>query len=109
FPGRNPLAFFAGLARKYGDIAHVYMGGEHVFLGSAPKLARDARVTHQRNFTKGRGLQRAKRLLGEGLLTSEGAVHVRQRRLMQPAFHRDRIASYASVMSDYADRTRSSG
>jgi cytochrome P450 len=55
---------------------------------------------------KGRGLDRAKRLLGEGLLTSEGAVHVRQRRLMQPAFHRDRIASYAKVMTEYADRTR---
>ena len=107
FPGRNPLAFFAGLARKYGDIAHVYMGGEHVFLVSDPKLVRDVLVTHQRNFTKGRGLQRAKRLLGEGLLTSEGAVHVRQRRLMQPAFHRDRIASYAAVMTGYADRCRS--
>ena len=44
---------------------------------------------------KGRGLERAKRLLGEGLLTSEGAIHLRQRRLMQPAFHRDRIAAYA--------------
>jgi cytochrome P450 len=45
-------------------------------------------------------------LLGEGLLTSEGATHLRQRRLMQPAFHRDRIAAYADTMVAYADRLR---
>src|SRR5207302_6887374 len=42
----------------------------------------------------------------EGLLTSEGAHHLRQRRLMQPAFHRDRIAGYGDVMVGYADRMR---
>jgi cytochrome P450 len=51
-------------------------------------------------------LQRAKRLLGEGLLTSEGDFHRRQRRIAQPAFHRDRIASYAEKMVEYAARTR---
>jgi cytochrome P450 len=61
-------------------------------------------VTNQRNFLKGRGLERARKLLGQGLLTSEGATHLRQRRLMQPTFHRDRISSYASVMTEYADR-----
>jgi cytochrome P450 len=103
-PGRNPLVFFTDLARTYGDVARVHMGGEHVVLVSDPRLVRDILVTHQRNFTKGRGLQRAKRLLGEGLLTSEGPVHVRQRRLIQPAFHRDRIAGYAAAMTAYADR-----
>jgi cytochrome P450 len=62
-------------------------------------------VTHNSNFVKGRALQRAKRLLGQGLLTSEGDLHRRQRRLVQPAFHRQRIASYASVMVEHADRT----
>ena len=57
-------------------------------------------------FHKGLALQRAKRLLGEGLLTSEEDFHRRQRRLAQPAFHRARIASYASVMTDYASETR---
>src|SRR5204862_7709787 len=58
----------------------------------------------QRYFIKGRGLQRSKRLLGDGLLTSEGAVHVRQRRLIQPTFHRERISAYAKTMTGYADR-----
>jgi cytochrome P450 len=54
---------------------------------------------------KGLALQRAKRLLGEGLLTSEGDFHRRQRRLAQPAFHRHRITSYADVMTAYAAQT----
>ena len=60
-------------------------------------------VTHAHVFHKGRGLERAKRLLGEGLLTSEDPVHLRQRRMMQPAFHRDRIAGYAGVMTAHAE------
>ncbi|HEY7169498.1 MAG TPA: cytochrome P450 [Vicinamibacterales bacterium] len=107
-PGRNPLTFFTDVARTYGDVALVRMAGERLFILSHPRLVRDVLVTNQRNFRKGRGLERARRLLGEGLLTSEGAVHLRQRRLMQPAFHKDRIASYAAVMTDYADRIQRS-
>jgi cytochrome P450 len=95
------------MAQTHGDIAYVRVGGEHLYLLSHPDDIRDVLVTRQHLFAKGRGLERAKRLLGEGLLTSEGAVHRRQRRLMQPAFHRDRVASYAAVMTDYADRIRS--
>ena len=51
---------------------------------------------------KSRGLERAKRLLGEGLLTSEDPLHFRQRRLMQPAFHHERIAEYGRTMVEYA-------
>ena len=51
---------------------------------------------------KGHVLQRAKLLLGEGLLTSEGDFHLRQRRLVQPAFHRQRIAAYAREMVNRA-------
>ena len=72
-----------------------------------PDDIRDVLVTNKRNFVKGRGLQRAKRLLGEGLLTNEGDAHLRQRRLAQPAFHRDRIAGYAQTMVSYAQRAHS--
>ena len=107
-PGRDPLAFFTNLARTYGDVVYLRMAGEHLFLLSDPRHIRDVLVTHQRSFIKGRGLERARRLLGNGLLTSEGATHLRQRRLIQPAFHRDRIASYAAVMTEYADRVGTS-
>ncbi|MBZ5559832.1 MAG: cytochrome P450 [Acidobacteriia bacterium] len=107
-PGRDPLAFFTNLARTYGDLVSYRMGGEQLFFVNDPQIIKDILVTNARNFMKGRGLQRTKRILGEGLLTSEGAVHLRQRRLMQPAFHRDRIAGYGKTMVEYADRTRRS-
>ena len=105
-PGRDPLAFFSNLAREYGDLAYLRMGGEHLFIASNPADIKDVLVTHNQNFHKSRGLERVKILLGEGLLTSEDAFHLRQRRLMQPAFHRDRTAAYAATMVAYADRVR---
>ena len=106
--GANPLDFFTNLARTYGDVSTYRMAGEQLFLVNDPRLVRDILVTHNRNFTKSRGLERSKRLLGQGLLTSEGAMHLRQRRLMQPAFHRDRISGFGDLMVGYADRMRNS-
>ena len=102
---RDPLGFLGRLARDYGDVARVAMGTQPIVLLSHPDLVRDVLVTHGRNFTKGRGLERAQRLLGKGLLTSEGAFHLRQRRLAQPAFHRQRIAAYGDTMASFAART----
>ena len=104
--GGNPLDFFTTLARTYGDVSTYRMAGEQLFLVNEPQLIRDILVTHNKNFSKSRGLERSRRVLGQGLLTSEGAMHLRQRRLMQPAFHRDRIAGYGDLMAGYADRMR---
>ena len=101
---RDPLSFLQRLTKRYGDVARFWMGGQQMFLVNHPDHIRDVLVTHNSNFVKGRALQRAKRLLGQGLLTSEGELHRRQRTLVQPAFHRQRIASYASVMVEHADR-----
>jgi cytochrome P450 len=103
---RDPLGFLAGLARIYGDIAHFKLGPQNVYLFNHPDYIKDVLVTRQRNFVKSRGLVLAKRFLGEGLLTSEGEFHRRQRQLVQPAFHRQRINSYANVMVDFGARTR---
>jgi cytochrome P450 len=105
-PGRDTLAMLTGFAREYGDVTFLRLGGERCYFINHPQYVRDVLVTNQRNFTKSRGLERAKLLLGEGLLTSEGQHHLRQRRLIQPAFHRERIAGYGAVMVDYADRMR---
>src|ERR1051325_7315900 len=105
-PGRDPLAFFTALARDYGDVAYVRLAGERLFVVSDPAVIKDVLVTHNQNFHKSRGLEKIKILLGEGLLTSEDGFHLRQRRLMQPAFHRDRIAAYASTMVSYGDQVR---
>jgi cytochrome P450 len=63
-----------------------------------PDLVKEILVTRQHDFSKSRGLEWAKLFLGEGLLTSEGEFHTRQRRLAQPAFHRQRIGAYAEDM-----------
>src|SRR5207248_3920928 len=63
------------------DLMSYRMGSERIVLVSAPHLIKDILVTHSRNFHKGRGLERSKRLLGEGLLTSEGAVRSEERRV----------------------------
>src|SRR5262247_2895544 len=99
---RDPIRFLTNLTNRYGDLVYFKLGPQPVFLVNNPDYIRDALVTHNKNFMKGEGLQRAKRLLGEGLLTSEGEFHLRQRRLAQPAFHRQRIAGYAATMVEYA-------
>jgi len=105
---RRPADFLLESARTYGDVSHYRLGLMHVFLIAHPDLIRDVMVTHQHELLKGYGLKWAKQFLGEGLLTSEGEFHTRQRRLSQPAFHRQRIAGYADVMAGYAVRRRES-
>jgi len=102
---KQPIRFLTSLARDYGDVSHFSYGPQHLYFFNHPDLVRDVLVTKSASFMKGRALQRAKRLLGEGLLTSEGEFHRRQRRLAQPAFHRDRIQQYAAVMIDRAEAT----
>ena len=99
---RDAIGLLTRLARQYGDVPQ--LGPEQVTLLNHPDYIRDVLVTHQRNFTKSRALQWAKFILREGLLTSEGEVHVRQRRLAQPAFQRQRIPTYGAVMAAYAQR-----
>jgi cytochrome P450 len=101
---RDPVSFMERITREYGDIVYFKLGPQDVYFLNHPDFIKDVLVTHHQGFIKGRALQRSKRLLGEGLLTSEGQFHRRQRRLAQPAFHRQRIASYASVMTDYSVR-----
>jgi cytochrome P450 len=100
---RNPLAFLEKVAR-YGDVARFRLGPVFVYVVNDPELIRSVLVTRADAYHKGRALERARRLLGQGLLTSEDAAHLRQRRLMQPAFHRERIAGYGETMVRYAAR-----
>src|SRR4051794_4758463 len=99
---KDPTGFLSNLA-KLGDIAYFRLGPQPAYFVNHPDLIRDVLIVNAHKFHKGRALQRAKRLLGEGLLTAEGAKHLRQRRMIQPAFHRDRIAGYATSMVKYAE------
>lgn len=103
---RDPARHLVRLQREFGDVVYLNLGNQDVYFVSDPELIRDVFVTHNSNFTKSRVLQRSKVLLGEGLLTSEGSFHLRQRRLAQPAFHRDRLIGYSASMTALAARTR---
>jgi cytochrome P450 len=95
------LGFLQEMA-SFGDVSHVAVRDRHFYLLNHPELIQDVLVTHDQAFVKSRALQVARRLLGNGLLTSEGDFHLRQRRLVQPAFHRQRVAAYGEAMATYA-------
>lgn len=102
----RPLPFLTRLAREYGDAAHFRIGGTHLYFFAHPELVREVLIARNPSFIKGLALQRTKVVLGEGLLTSEGELHKRQRRLAQPAFHRQRIHHYGEQMVEKALHAR---
>ncbi len=101
---RRPLDVLTRWAREYGDILYYRFLNLRVYFLNRPEYIEDVLVTNFRKFKKGRGLESNRRLFGNGLLTSEGEFWRRQRRLCQPAFHQDRIPSYAQEMVEYAER-----
>ena len=90
------------LWQDYGDVVRIPSAVRTLYLVSDPELVKHILQDNNRNYVKGRGLQKAKALVGHGLLTSEGDFWRRQRRLMQPAFHRQRIADFVQTMTTAA-------
>jgi cytochrome P450 len=108
FRPANPIFLFQHLAETYGDIAHYKLAHNHIIFLNHPDYIREVLVVQNDNFIKERTVQRTKMLLGEGMITSEGAVHRAQRVAAQPAFHRQRTAEYAEVIVEEAARVRDS-
>lgn len=104
--GRDPLGFLTDCARRYGDFVQFRFGPRKVYLLNHPAYAEHVLTTHARQFKKTMGYRTPfmRRLFGEGLLTSEGQYWTRQRRLAQPAFHREHIARYATITREAAER-----
>jgi cytochrome P450 len=99
--GRDPLALFQRV-REHGDVVRIRFGPFQVYVLNSPGAIRQALVSEARKLEKGLNFGRPKRLIGNGLVMSEGESHHRQRRLMQPAFHRAEIARYMATMRDVA-------
>jgi cytochrome P450 len=108
FKPSNPILLFEHLAATYGRIAHYKLGWQHIVFINYPEFIREVLVNRQHEMIKERTQRRMKILLGEGLITSEGSFHMRQRRIAAPAFHRQRIAAYADVMTERAALRRAS-
>lgn len=105
---RDTLGFIAR-CRGYGDVVSMRFLYITAYFLYHPDDIEYVVSTNAKNFIKSRTLRSPffQRLVGNGLLTSEGEVWKRQRRLAQPAFHRQRINSYGGVMADYAERMSS--
>jgi len=91
----RPILLFEHLAKTYGPATHYRMMGTDILFLNHPDFVQEVLVTQSGNFIRERTLRRMKILLGEGLLTSNDPVHMQHRRIVAPAFHRQRIAAYA--------------
>ena len=100
---RDRLGMLLEVGRQYGPVVGLRFLNTRAFLLTDPEDIKHLLVDNHRNYLKGYGVQALKPTLGEGLLTSEDEFHKRQRRLVQPAFHRQRIEAYAEIMTRYAD------
>jgi cytochrome P450 len=100
----DPLGFFTRCAHEYGDIARYRVVHVTAFLLNRPDYIKYVLVDHSRDFIKGRVFRANRVLFGNGLITSEGDDWLQQRRLIQPAFHRQRIEAYGRIMVEYAER-----
>jgi cytochrome P450 len=98
---------FIERCRDYGDVVHTRFLYVHAYFLYNPDDIESLLVSNARSYRKAQSLRSPffHRLVGNGLVTSEGDFWRRQRRLAQPAFHRQRISSYADVMVDFASRT----
>ncbi|MGP4014870.1 cytochrome P450 [Saccharopolyspora sp. 5N708] len=120
-PGRWPLlghtpamlrhrSAFTSALREHGEVVKIYLGPKPTYFVTSPRLAHHVLATAGSSFRKGAMFDKFKPYLGNGLVLSDGAFHRRQRKLIQPAFHRERIAQYAQTMAraaaDLADSWR---
>ncbi len=103
----NPIRLVQELFATYGDIVYIRLGSMRQFLVSDPEAARHVLVTNHQNYTKGPGYEHLARLLGHGLITSEGERWRTHRRIVQPILRRERLAVFVRVMAEAAEEEAS--
>lgn len=102
---RDELDYLTRLVREYGDVCRVRVVNIPAYILSCPEDIEFVLITNHKNFIKSVYLRESRALLGQGILTSEGAFWRRQRRLLQPAFRHDHIATFTRTMLAYVRRT----
>lgn len=99
---RDPLGFLQHMS-QFGSVTGLKLGKLRVILLNRPELIHEVLVSNASNYVKGRGLEVAKRLLGEGLLTSEDPLHKQQRHLLQPVFQPRKVDLFAPTVSQCSE------
>jgi cytochrome P450 len=97
----RPFSFLSSL-RSHGEVVRIYLGPLPVYLVTTPELAWQVLAIDADKFDKGMVFDKIRPLFGNGILNSDGDFHRRQRRLVQPAFHRKQIAGYVQTMATAA-------
>ncbi len=99
---QSTIDFLTDNARRYGDFVHYGGFNRNIFQFNHPELIQELLINDEPRNVRGIVMQRSRFILGNGLLTSEEPLHMRQRRMAAPAFHRARIAAYGDVIANYA-------
>ena len=97
------ISLLADAADEYGDAVRFRMGPKTLYFFNHPDHAKHVLADNPLNYHKGMGLTEARRVLGDGLLTSEGELWRRQRRTIQPVFRRERVADLTGLIVDEAN------
>jgi cytochrome P450 len=97
---RDPLGFLQQCQRQYGDVVEIRFWPWKTYVFTHPEHVKHILQDNHRNYWKGLVIQKVKRIAGEGLVFSDGELWRRQRQLIQPAFHRERIAALGQMMVD---------
>ena len=100
----RPLSFMEEMRATYGDVIYFKALGRRLYLFNDPESVHQILVARQQSFHKGVVVQSIKEVIGEGLFSSEDNLHLRQRRMIQPMFHRQRIGTYADTMVRLAEQ-----
>jgi cytochrome P450 len=103
-PKGDTITYLKKCTREYGDIVFFRFLGVPACYLSKPEYIESVLVTQNNNFVKSKDYRAMRRVLGNGLLLSEGEFWRRQRKLIQPAFHQEKITAYAQIMVDYTQR-----
>lgn len=98
------LGLMTAAADRYGDAVRIVVGHKKLYFFNHPTHAKHVLADNAANYHKGFGLAQAKRALGDGLLTSEGALWREQRKIIRPAFQSKRIAQHAGVIAEEAGK-----
>ena len=96
----QPLPFLENNFREYGDLVHLRLANFHIYVVAHPDGIKHVLQDNHRNYRKSVDYKLLARLLGQGLVTSEGELWLGQRRLMQPMFHRQKTAAFGAMMTE---------